>query len=102
VATFRTAGASKATLLDRDGAAMRAASAAYQATFGVPPVYMREGGSIPIVNQLHEDMGLPTVLMGFGLPGDRIHSPNERFYLPNYYAGVETSIRYLDLLGQSR
>ena len=101
-ARFHTAGASRATLLDRDSAAMRAASAAYEATFGVPPVLMREGGSIPVVNQFQEDLGLPTVLMGFGLPGDHIHSPNERLYLPNFYAGVETSIRYLGLLGQSR
>lgn len=40
--------------------------------------------------------------MGFGLPGDRIHSPNERFYLPNFDAGIATSIRYLALLSQAQ
>lgn len=99
---MRVAGSSKAALLDRDTAPMRAAAAAYEATYNHPVVFMREGGSIPVVNQFESDLKLPTVLMGFGLPGDRIHSPNERFYLPNFYAGIETSIRYLDLLRQTR
>ena len=74
-------------------------AAAYEATFGHAPVFMREGGSIPVVNDFEGRLGLPTVLMGFGLPGDHIHSPNERFYLPNFAKGIETSIRYLALLG---
>ncbi len=92
----------KASLIDRDTAPMRAAAAAYEATFNHPVAFMREGGSIPVVNHFESDLKLPTVLMGFGLPGDRIHSPNERFYLPNFYAGIETSIRYLDLLSQAK
>jgi acetylornithine deacetylase/succinyl-diaminopimelate desuccinylase-like protein len=95
---MRVAGMSRAALIDRDTPPMRAAAAAYEATFGRPPVFMREGGSIPVVSDFGEQLGLPTVLMGFGLPGDRIHSPNERFYLPNFYKGIETSIRYLTQL----
>ena len=57
---------------------------------------MREGGSIPVVGLFQAYLGLETVLMGFGLHDDRIHSPNERFYLPNYYRGIETSIRFLE------
>jgi acetylornithine deacetylase/succinyl-diaminopimelate desuccinylase-like protein len=97
-ARFQVAGTSKPALIDRDTPPMRAAAAAYEATFGRPPVFMREGGSIPVVSQFETELGLPTVLMGFGLPSDRIHSPNERFYVPNFYAGIETSIRYLELL----
>lgn len=95
------AGGSRAALIERDTPPMRAAAAAYEATFHHPAVFMREGGSIPVVNRFESDLGLPTVLMGFGLPGDRIHSPNERFYLPNFDAGIVTSIRYLGLLSQA-
>lgn len=97
----RVAGASRPALIQRDTPVMRAAALAYEATFGQPPVFMREGGSIPVVNQFDTDLHLPTVLMGFGLPGDRIHSPNERFYLPNFYSGIDTVIRYFDLLSRS-
>jgi len=100
-AEVRLSGGSRAVLIDRDTPPMRAAAAAYEATFGRAPVFMREGGSIPVVGQFQSDLGLPAVLMGFGLPGDRIHSPNERFYLPNFYQGIETSIRYLALLASA-
>ncbi|WP_095044710.1 dipeptidase [Candidatus Promineifilum breve] len=100
-ATISFGGGSPAALLETNTPTMRAAAQAYEATFGRPPVFMREGGSIPVVNQFAGDLGLPTVLMGFGLPDDRIHSPNERFYLPNYYRGIETVIRYFDLLGSA-
>ncbi|MCP4424898.1 MAG: dipeptidase [Chloroflexi bacterium] len=75
--------------------AMVAAAAAYEQIFGKRPVHMREGGSIPVVAALQAYLGLETVLMGFGLPSDRIHSPNERFYIPNFYRGIQTSIRFL-------
>jgi acetylornithine deacetylase/succinyl-diaminopimelate desuccinylase-like protein len=97
-ATVRVGGGSRAALIDRDTPPMRAAAAAYETTFGRPPVFMREGGSIPVVTDFGDQLGLPTVLMGFGLPGDRIHSPNERFYLPNFHKGIATSIHYLALL----
>jgi acetylornithine deacetylase/succinyl-diaminopimelate desuccinylase-like protein len=60
---------------------------------------MREGGSIPVVAQFQADLGMETILMGFGLPDDQIHAPNERFYLPNFYRGIEASIRFLKELG---
>jgi acetylornithine deacetylase/succinyl-diaminopimelate desuccinylase-like protein len=93
-----------ASITDYSVPAMQAASAAYTSVFGNEPIYMREGGSIPVVSQFQRHLGLETVLMGFGLPGDRIHAPNERFYLPNFYRGIQTSIRFLanyaDLEGQ--
>ncbi|MCA9958679.1 MAG: dipeptidase [Anaerolineales bacterium] len=86
----------KASMTPYDIPPMRAAAAAYAESFGKEPVFMREGGSIPVVGLFQAYLGLETVLMGFGLHDDRIHSPNERFYLPNYYRGIETSIRFLE------
>jgi len=87
-------------LLDRSHPAFRAASKAYEASFGAKPVYTLEGGSIPIVVLLQRLFKLPVVLMGFGLPDDRLHSPNEKFYLPNFYRGIECCVRFLDELSQ--
>lgn len=90
-----------ATITDFNIPAMKAAVTAYTDSFGKEPIFMREGGSIPVVGQFQEHLGLETVLMGFGLPDDKIHAPNERFYLPNFFKGIETSIRFLDKLGAS-
>lgn len=89
-----------ATITDLEIPAMKAAETAYTETYGKEPIFMREGGSIPVVGQFQEYLGLETVLMGFGLPDDKIHAPNERFYLPNFFKGIETSIRFLDELGK--
>ena len=79
--------------------AMQAAVSALAQAFGRQPVFMREGGSIPVVGEFKEILGLETVLMGFGLPGDQVHAPNERFYLPNFYRGIEASIHFLEAYG---
>ncbi|MCX6044676.1 MAG: dipeptidase [Chloroflexi bacterium] len=79
--------------------AIQWAAAAYQAVFGVAPIYKREGGSIPIVNKFQAALDIPIVLMGFGLPDDNLHAPNEKFYLPNFYKGIETSITFLQACG---
>ncbi len=68
----------------------KAASRAYQETFGKPPVPQRGGGSIPIVSLFEAELGSKTVLMGFGLDSDAIHSPNEHFGIWNYLKGIET------------
>lgn len=91
---------STASISDWQMPAMQAAISAYWAVFDREPIFMREGGSIPVVGQFQQYLGLETVLMGFGLPGDRIHSPNERFYLPNFYRGIETSIHFLAAYGK--
>jgi acetylornithine deacetylase/succinyl-diaminopimelate desuccinylase-like protein len=65
-------------------------------------VFVRSGGSIPVVNTFQEVLGIPAVLMGFGLPDDHIHGPNERFHLPIFYKAIETSIWYLALASQLR
>jgi acetylornithine deacetylase/succinyl-diaminopimelate desuccinylase-like protein len=63
---------------------------------------VRSGGSIPVVNTFQKILGIPAVLMGFGLPDDRIHGPNEKFSLTNFFKAIETSIWYLALSSQLR
>jgi acetylornithine deacetylase/succinyl-diaminopimelate desuccinylase-like protein len=73
-----------------DSIGYAAASMAYEQAFGKKPIPVRSGGSIPIVSMFEKELGLKTVLMGFGLDSDAIHSPNEHFGLFNYYKGIET------------
>ena len=73
-----------------DGIAYQAADKAYEATFGKKAIPQRSGGSIPIVAMFEEVLGVKTIMMGFGLDSDAIHSPNEHFGLFNYYKGIET------------
>jgi acetylornithine deacetylase/succinyl-diaminopimelate desuccinylase-like protein len=84
-------------LVNRKHPAVQAAARAYQKGFGVLPVFVRSGGSIPVVNTFQEILGIPAVLMGFGLPDDNIHGPNEKFHLPIFFKAIETSIWYLGL-----
>jgi acetylornithine deacetylase/succinyl-diaminopimelate desuccinylase-like protein len=81
--------------------AMRAASLAYRRGFGVRPVFLRSGGTIPILPAFQKYLGIPTVLMGFALPDDRMHAPNEKFHIPNFFKGIDTSIWFLDTLARS-
>jgi acetylornithine deacetylase/succinyl-diaminopimelate desuccinylase-like protein len=78
---------------------IRAASTAMEQVFGNKTVYIRSGGSIPIVGSFERALGIPSVLMGFGLPDDNLHSPNEKFYLPNFYRGIEAVARFLEFAG---
>lgn len=73
-----------------DHVAFKAASKAITATFGKEPIPVRGGGSIPIVALFEKVLGLKTVLMGFGLDSDNLHSPNEKYGLENFYKGIET------------
>jgi acetylornithine deacetylase/succinyl-diaminopimelate desuccinylase-like protein len=81
-------------LVPRGNKAMDAAALALEETFGVPCVYPREGGSIPVVEMFDRLLGVPTVLMGFGLSTENLHSPNEHFDLGNYHKGIEAAIRF--------
>ncbi len=82
-------------LVDRDHPAMEAAAQAYESSFGTRPVFTLEGGSIPVVSLLQHQYDIPVVLMGFGLPDDRLHSPNEKFDLHQYERGIECAIHFL-------
>ena len=73
-----------------DNIGYQAASKAYEKTFGVKPIPQRSGGSIPIVSLFEEELKSKTILMGFGLDSDAIHSPNEHFGIFNYLKGIET------------
>jgi acetylornithine deacetylase/succinyl-diaminopimelate desuccinylase-like protein len=73
-----------------DSLEYEAASKAMEETFGKTPIPLRSGGSIPIVAMFERVLGIKTVLLGFGLDSDAIHSPNEHYGLFNYYKGIET------------
>jgi acetylornithine deacetylase/succinyl-diaminopimelate desuccinylase-like protein len=86
----------KPSVVSPENPAMQAAMAAVEKSFGKKPLLQREGGSIPIVAVFEEELDAPVILMGFGLPDDRIHSPNEKFTLKNYYRGIHTVAQYLE------
>jgi len=96
----RVLGQAPASLTSTDSVYIEKAAEAMSQSFGRPTVYQRSGGSIPVVGLLQESAGIPSVMMGFGLPDDNLHAPNEKFHLPNFYAGIETVGRYLSLLGE--
>ena len=80
----------EAAVTPTDSVGYKAASMAYEKSFGKKPIPVRSGGSIPIVAMFEKELGLKTILMGFGLDSDAIHSPNEHFGLFNFYKGIET------------
>jgi acetylornithine deacetylase/succinyl-diaminopimelate desuccinylase-like protein len=77
-------------LTPTDSPAYKAASKAFEEVWGKTPIPMRSGGSIPIVSLFEKELGLKTVLLGFGLDEDAIHSPNESYRVENYLLGIET------------
>jgi acetylornithine deacetylase/succinyl-diaminopimelate desuccinylase-like protein len=91
--------AGEPSLTNPDNPFIHAAAQALQETFGKETVYIRSGGSIPIVGVFDRYLGVPSVMMGFGLPDDNLHAPNEKFHLPNFYRGIDAVARYLELLG---
>ena len=66
--------------------------------FGKDTVFIRSGGSIPVVADFEKNLGIPSVMMGFGLPDDNLHAPNEKFHIPNFYRGIESIIHFFQLL----
>jgi acetylornithine deacetylase/succinyl-diaminopimelate desuccinylase-like protein len=88
------------SLVDPTNRFIQAAAEALGQVFGKQTVYIRSGGSIPIVGLFDQHLGIPSVLMGFGLPDDNLHAPNEKFHLPNFYRGIEAVAKYLEVLGQ--
>ena len=77
-----------------DMPAYKAAEKAYEKTYGKVPVPVRSGGSIPIIATFEEKLGIKSILMGFGLESDAIHSPNENFMLSQFYKGIETIVYF--------
>lgn len=83
-----------------DSPVMQAAARAYERGWGAAPLFTRGGGSIPIVSDIAVIMGIPVVMMGYGLDDDGLHSPNERYSVEMFHRGIETAIVYLDELAQ--
>jgi acetylornithine deacetylase/succinyl-diaminopimelate desuccinylase-like protein len=79
--------------------AIDVAAKVFSEKLGRPTVFIRGGGSIPIVGEFAKFLEIPTVLMGFGLPDDGLHSPNEKYRISNYYQGIETIAHFLDQYG---
>ena len=99
-AELKVLSAGAPSLTDPDNRFIQSAAEAMKQVFDKETVYIRSGGSIPIVGVFDRFLGIPSVLMGFGLPDDNLHAPNEKFHLPNLFRGIESVARYLELLGK--
>jgi acetylornithine deacetylase/succinyl-diaminopimelate desuccinylase-like protein len=97
----RVLSASPPISVNPDHPAIHVAAQAFGEMLGKPTVFVRSGGSIPIVGEFAEHLGIPTVLMGFGLPDDGLHSPNEKYRISNYYDGIRTIAHFLDVYGKA-
>ncbi|HUB00120.1 MAG TPA: M20/M25/M40 family metallo-hydrolase, partial [Terracidiphilus sp.] len=87
-------------LVPVDNPYIQAATRALKEVWGKDTVFIRSGGSIPIVGDFARHLGLPSVMMGFGLPDDQIHAPNEKFNLKNFELGIESLIRFMQEAGK--
>ena len=83
-----------------DNPYIRAATRALHQVFGKETVFIRSGGSIPIVGDFERHLKIPTVMMGFGLPDDNLHAPNEKFHIANFHRGIESIILFFEELGR--
>jgi acetylornithine deacetylase/succinyl-diaminopimelate desuccinylase-like protein len=88
-----------AIVVNPDHPAIQLAAEAFQDVLGRPTVFTRSGGSIPIVGEFQKHLGIPTVLMGFGLPDDGLHSPNEKYKVDNFYKGIMTVAHFFEKYG---
>jgi acetylornithine deacetylase/succinyl-diaminopimelate desuccinylase-like protein len=91
-----------ATVVNPDHPAIAYAAEAFEEVMKAKTVFIRSGGSIPIVGEFAHHLGIPTVLMGFGLPDDGLHSPNEKYKLENFYLGIMTVAHFFEKYGASR
>jgi acetylornithine deacetylase/succinyl-diaminopimelate desuccinylase-like protein len=89
-----------AIMVNPDHPAIHVAAQAFRDILGKETVFIRSGGSIPIVGDFAKHLGIPTILMGFGLPDDGLHSPNEKYKVANYYAGIMTIAHFFEQYGQ--
>ncbi len=89
-----------AVMVNPDHPAIGVAAKAFADIMGKETVFIRSGGSIPIVGDFAKHLGIPTILMGFGLPDDGLHSPNEKYKIANYYAGIMTIAHFFEQYGK--
>jgi acetylornithine deacetylase/succinyl-diaminopimelate desuccinylase-like protein len=90
----------RASISDRNSVWVKAMEKAMETVWGKRPIFKREGGSVPVVGQFQSMLGVETVNAGFGLPGDNVHSPNEKLHLPTWYNGIDTLIHFFYNLGK--
>ena len=98
-AEFKLIHSAGPSLVNPENRFIAAAADAMSQVFGRQTVYIRSGGSIPIVGSFDRDLGIPSVMMGFGLPDDNLHAPNEKLHLPNFFRGIEAVAKYFEILG---
>lgn len=98
--TVRNIHGGESVLVSVDSAPMQAGAAALQEVYGKEPVFLREGGSIPIAALFYTMLNVPVVMMGFGLPDDNLHAPNEKYALSQFYKGIRTVASFLQRLGE--
>jgi acetylornithine deacetylase/succinyl-diaminopimelate desuccinylase-like protein len=83
-------------MIDTSSTAVQTAARAFEETWGKPAIYDRLGGTVPVVDMLQHVLDVDTLMLGFGLPDDNIHGPNEKQHMATLYRGVETVIRFLN------
>src|SRR5215472_7468479 len=88
-----------ACVVGTDNTYIKAATEALADVFRKETVFIRSGGSIPIVTDFQDVLKIPSVMMGFGLPDDNLHAPNEKFHIPNFYRGIEAICLFFEKLG---
>lgn len=98
--TVRAIHGGEGVLVSPDSLPVQAAAAALKEVYGKDPIFTREGGSIPIAALFDEILHAPVVLMGFGLPDDNLHAPNEKYSLDQFFKGIRTVVSFLNKLGQ--
>ena len=89
---------SSASISDRNNMSVQAMSKALETVWGTHPLFRREGGSIPVVGDMQNLLGIESVICGFGLPDDNIHAPNEKIHLPTWYRGIEAMVHFFSNL----
>ncbi len=98
--TVRNSHGGEGILISPDSPAIQAATHALEETYGKEPVFLREGGSIPIAALFDKILGAPVVMMGFALPDDNVHAPNEKYSLDQFFKGLHAVARFFELMGQ--
>jgi acetylornithine deacetylase/succinyl-diaminopimelate desuccinylase-like protein len=88
-------------IVERESPAISAAQAAFEAVWGRSAVFSRQGGTVPVVGYVKQELGMDSLLLGFGLPDDNLHAPNEKLHLPSFYRGIQVYIHFLDEYGRA-
>jgi len=97
--TVKVLSSAPAVMVNPEHPAIDIAARAFAAVLNRPTVFIRSGGSIPIVGEFAKHLGIPSVLLGLGLPDDGLHSPNEKFKVDNFYLGIMTVARFFEQYG---